>query len=107
MQAEWHCVWYNHKEAVLVAMNCIYPLFCSCKEMGMLSPLTKLKDSVSNTSLSIDALVFTNCVYFYFFDLILILFFVVFFQVICFSNKCDCLFSSHWFPPFHVFVHCI
>lgn len=73
----------------------------------MLSPLTKLKDSVSNTSLSIDALVFTNCVYFYFFDLILILFFVVFFQVICFSNKCDCLFSSHWFPPFHVFVHCI
>lgn len=73
----------------------------------MLSLLTKLKDSVSNTSLSIDALVFTNCVYFYFFDLILILFFVVFFQVICFSNKCDCLFSSNWFSPFHVFVHCI
>lgn len=38
----------------------------------MLSPLTKLKDSVSNTSLSVDALVFTNCVYFDFFDLILI-----------------------------------
>jgi len=72
----------------------------------MLSPLTKLKDDVSNTSLSIDALVFTNCVYFYFFDLVLILFFGVFFQVICFSNKCDRLFSSNWFPPFHVFVHC-
>lgn len=41
----------------------------------MLSPLTKPKDDISNTSLSIDALVFTNCVYFYFFDLVLILFF--------------------------------
>lgn len=40
----------------------------------MLSPLTKLKENISNTSLSIDALVFTDCVYFYFFDLILILF---------------------------------
>lgn len=61
----------------------------------MLSPLTKLKDDISNTSLSVDALVFTNCVYFYFSDLILILFFGIFFQVICFSNKCNCLFSNN------------
>ena len=41
----------------------------------MLSPLTKRKDKISNTSLSVDALVFTICVYFYFFDLILNFFF--------------------------------
>lgn len=46
----------------------------------MLSPLTKLKENISNTSLSIDALVFTDCVYFYFFDLILILFLAYFFR---------------------------
>lgn len=40
----------------------------------MLSPLTKLKDNISNTSLSIDALVFTNCVYFYFFDFLFFFF---------------------------------
>lgn len=48
----------------------------------MLSPPTKRKETISSTSLSVDALVFTDCVYFYFFDLILILFFGVFFQVI-------------------------
>lgn len=67
----------------------------------MLSLLTKLKDNISDTSLSIDALVFTNCVYFYFFDLILILFFGIFFQVICFSNKCNCF----QIIGFHLFMY--
>lgn len=58
---------YNHGEAVLRVTNCLYPLFCYHKEMKMLSPLAKQKENISNTSLSVDALVFTDCLYFYFF----------------------------------------
>lgn len=64
--AEWPCVRYKPREAVLRVTNCLCPLFCFHKEVKMLSPLTKQKENISNTSLSVDALVFTDCLYFYF-----------------------------------------
>jgi len=43
MQAEWHCVRYSHKYAVLVVTNCVYPLFCFSQGNGNAFPTDKTK----------------------------------------------------------------